>query len=301
MPVAASAAVLGVWGAVAHDSGAGWAQAVGALVAAGLIVGMLAPGVGVVRTRCRVVAVPREVTAGAVVVLEVTSAAPVEIQPLDPPGPAVMVPGRRRATLEVRPAHRGVLRHCTVAVASAWPFGVLWWTRTETLTLPRPLIVAPRVGAEEADARSARAADESPLWGPSRGAEPRGVRPYEPGDRPALVHWRATAHTGSLMVREAQRPGPHAAVVDGRLPADPDAAERHAERVMATVRALLLAGAHVDLRTIEEDGDVVAPVATLGAAGQRLARALPLAGPPWAGRQVADDPSHPVRPRDGRS
>jgi uncharacterized protein (DUF58 family) len=301
MPVAASAAVLAVWGAVAHDAGAGWAQAVGALVAGGLVVGMLAPAVAVARARCHVVSAPAGGTAGAAVVVEVVSSAPVEVQPLDPPGPVVMVPGRRHAALEVRPEHRGELHHVRVAISSAAPFGILWWTRTDTLALPRPVAVAPRVGRGDAGTRTARTqdprdetpGDETPGTGPGRGAGQRGVRPYEPGDRRALVHWRATAHTGSLMVREPQRPEPQTATVEGLLPTDPDAAERHAERVMATVRALLLAGVAVELRTAHPEGEVVAPVTTMDAAGKRLARALPRTGAPW-GRPLGGAPSSPA-------
>lgn len=277
MPVAASAAVLGVWGVVAHDSGAGWVQALGALVAGALVVGMLGPGVAVARARCRVVASPRDASAGAAVTLEISTTVPLELQPTDPPGPVVMTRGGR-AVLEVRPGHRGVLEGCRVTVASAAPFGILWWTRTVTLDLPRPLAVAPRVGRPQAGTRLVHGHDETPLAGPGRGADPRGVRPYMPGDRRTLVHWPATAHTGSLMVRETERPRQHVAVVDGRLPLDPVEAERQAERVLAVVHALLFAGAHVELETAEPEGEVVAPVTTLESAGRRLALASPRVG-----------------------
>jgi uncharacterized protein (DUF58 family) len=284
MPVAASAAVLTVWGVVAHDSGAGWVQAIGALVAGALLVGVVAPAIVVARVRCQVVRSPHDATAGAPFALEVVSTVPVEVRPLDPPGPPVVAvdrePGRRRlrgahATLELRCAHRGVLDRCTVAVASAAPFGILWWTRTVTLPLPHPLAVAPRVGRQRAAARAGRDPALTSLAAPGRGTEPRGVRPYEPGDRRTLVHWPATAHTGSLMVRETERTAQHAVIVDGRLPAEPGAAERQAERVMSTVAALLQTGARVELGTVEPEGEVVAPVDSLRAAGRRLALALP--------------------------
>lgn len=291
MPVAASAAVLAVWGAVAHDIGSGWAQTIGALVAGALVVGMLAPAVAVSRAKCRIDASPRDASSGDPVVLEVSSSAPVELQPVDPPGAAVMVPasagrgggaGRVAGSvaIEIRPPHRGILDRCTVVVASAAPFGILWWTRTVTLPLPHPLAVAPRVSPMAGDAHAARTQAEARRGAPGRGTEPRGVRPYEVGDRPTLVHWPATAHTGSLMVREAERPGARSAFVDGRLPPEPDAADRRAERVMATVRALLLSGALVELGTIEREGEVVAPVTTLHEAGRRLALALPVRSDP---------------------
>ena len=276
MPVIASAAALGVWGLVAHDAGAGWLQAVGALVAGALVVGTLAPAFFVTRARCRVVAGPHDASAGFPVALEIRTDAPVMLQAVDPPGPVAAAGGRGGAVvLEVRPEHRGMLERCTVTVASAAPFGILWWERTSVLTLPHPIAVAPRVGARARRSRAGRDPADSTLAAPGRGGDPRGVRPYERGDRRSLVHWPATAHAGTLMVRESERPGPRAARVDGRLPADPTRAERHAERVMAEVHALLRAGVHVELETEEPGGEVVAPVSSLRAAGRRLALALP--------------------------
>jgi uncharacterized protein (DUF58 family) len=284
MPVATIATVIAVWGLIAHDSGAGWVQAIGALVGGALVVGMLGPAVALSRVRCRIVTSPPDASAGARVGLEVSSSSPVEVTPLDPPGPAVVTGRRGRVTLEIRPSRRGVLHHCTVALASAAPFGILWWTRTVTLTLPRPLAVAPRIGREEDPHRLARGVAVQPRAAPGRGAEPRGLRPYERGDRPALVHWRATAHTGSLMVRETERHASDGAVVDGRLPSDPGEAERQGELVMATVHALLLAGTRVELVTVEPGGEVVAPVASLLDAGRRLASSLPHVEPSESAR-----------------
>lgn len=171
-----------------------------------------------------------------------------------------------------------MLERVTVTVATAAPFGILWWTRKMTLPLPRPVAVAPRIGQPESAPPVDQAAPaDAPRAAPGRGVEPRGVRPYEVGDRRTLVHWPATAHTGSLMVRETERPGPRSAVVDGRLPTDLDMAERRAEHVMGTVRELLLTGACVELETIEVEGPVVAQVTSLPDAGLRLARALPRA------------------------
>ena len=278
MPVIASAAALGIWGIVAHDAGAGWVQSIGALVAGALVVGALAPAAVVARVRCRCVAAPYDASAGIPVTLEIWTSAPVELHPIDPPGPATTTRRRGSSTLDVRPEHRGVVDRCTLTLASAAPFGILWWTRTVVLTLPHPLAVAPRVGVSELRPRDGRSPADTPLGAPGRGDDPRGIRPYERGDRRTLVHWPATAHTGSLMVRESERPGPLTAVVDGRLPTDPSEAEHQAEHVMAEVHALLRSGARVELETTEPEGHVVAPVTTLHAAGRRLALALPRVG-----------------------
>ncbi|MGH2927654.1 MAG: DUF58 domain-containing protein, partial [Solirubrobacteraceae bacterium] len=279
--VAAVVAVLAVWGVVAHDSGAGWVQAIGALVAGALAVGVLAPAFALSRVRCRIVSSPSDASAGALVGLEISASAPVELTPHDPPGPPTLTCGSDRVALEIRPERRGVLRHCTVRVATAAPFGILWWTRTTTLTLPRPLAVSPRLGTDElaSACRLARSALDTTRAVPLRDTLARGIRPYELGDRPRLVHWNATAHTGALMVRETERPTSEVTVVDGRLPSTPDEAERHAAQVLATVHALLVNGARVELATLEAGGQIVTPVMSLREAGRRLAFSLPLTGP----------------------
>jgi hypothetical protein len=79
------------------------------------------------------------------------------------------------------------------------------------------------------------------------------------------------------MVRDVERPaGQPVVVVD--LPADPDEAERIAERALGTVVALLADDGSVLLETQERTGPVTASVGDRRAAGRRLARAVPSAG-----------------------
>lgn len=275
VPVAASAAVLAVWGAVARGSGVGWVQTVGALVAGLLAVGLAGPALAVWRVKVAGVAAPSDAMAGSVLTVQLDVKGAAVLHPLWPPGPEVRTAGGRRVTLRLHPPHRGVLERCTVTVTSAAPFGLVWWARTVSVRLPAPVLVAPRVGPPDPAAieRTGDAGVESLSSGV--GTEARGVRPYAPGDRRSLVHWPATAHTGSLMVRDHERPGGRTVIVRGVLPADPDAAETQAERVLGTVGLLLASGVGVQLATVEEDGDVLAPVHTLSGAGRRLAYALP--------------------------
>lgn len=275
LPVAVVSVVVALWAVVGHDTGLGWVQAVGAFVAGGLVVGLLAPAVATARVRVGVVASPADALAGAPSSLEVSVRGCAELEPLDPPGPRTLSGGAPTATLTVRPAQRGVVEHCVITVASAAPFGLLWWTKTVELALPRPMAVAPRVG--RADDSLCRAGDEPepPSVTPGRGDDPRGVRPYERGDRRALVHWPATAHAGALMVRETERLSGRLVAVSGLLPDDLDEADRQAERVMGTVAGLLATGARVELATTEPAGQTSSVVTTVEAAGRRLALALP--------------------------
>ncbi|WP_250008190.1 DUF58 domain-containing protein [Actinoplanes sp. M2I2] len=102
-------------------------------------------------------------------------------------------------------------------VRGRFPLGPLEVGREDPLGLARSrrrtgstatLLVHPRQLPARAAGGPVRAAPAGPatddLW---RGAaEPRGIREYESGDEMRLVHWRATAHTGRLMVRDLGDP-----------------------------------------------------------------------------------------------
>lgn len=275
VPVLASAGVLAAWLTVAHDSGAGWVQTIGALVAGALVVGLVAPAIAVFGLKVRVVSNPADALARVPATLQVSLSAPAEVRALDPPGP-VALSGRSASTaLEVVPARRGVVETCTLEVASAAPFGLLWWTRSLTVPLARPMAVAPRVGTPAHEVLDAVPDVPRPSAMPGRGTATRGARPYEPGDPRRLVHWPASAHAGRLMVRETDRQSPPTVAVDGTLPENPAAADEHAGRVLATVVELLGQGCRVQLRTVEPGHVIVDTVAGAATAGRRLALALP--------------------------
>jgi len=273
LPIAGTIGAVALWGVVAHDSGVGWVQATGTLVAGILIVGLLGPLIAVSRASCRVVGLSHDVAAGQPIIIELATSGAVEISF----GATRAVSGRqRRAQLVVVPAHRGMAYEMELTVASAAPFGMLWWTRSMVVALPRPIAVAPRTGAPdlgvmpptEEDGRDVEAQHQL-----------RGVRPYSAGDRLHLVHWRATAHTGALMVREVEPSGGRPRTLQVNLPDDPSAAERAAEHIMGVVAVLMAAGNRVEMATVEPDGPVTAPVHSLADAGRRLAAAVPRSSP----------------------
>ena len=276
-PVLAAVVVLGAWAAVAHSSGDGWVQTLGALIGGFLFVGLLGPALAMRRAGCTVVDNPFDGTAGTGVLIEVETSGPLRLRPIDPAGPAVLANGRRPVQLGILADHRGVVESCVVELASAAPFGLLWWTRRRRLPLARPLTIAPRHGVPHARLAEAGVpgADEALLPVQRRSGEPRGVRPYAAGDAPSSVHWPATAHQGSLMVREMESAAEGSVTLTVVLPADPTAAEREAERVLATVAGLVRGGCTVQLVTTEANGTVTGRVGTPLEAGRRLARALP--------------------------
>lgn len=120
---------------------------------------------------------------------------------------AKVSPGERVEIGTVRPARkRGVLEDSIVTLRSAAPFGVAERRRTltvagSTIVLPAviPLGPLPFLATPTDPSRSSRSL-------PRRGTGPEylGIREYRPGDSPRHVHWRSTARTGTIMVRELE-------------------------------------------------------------------------------------------------
>ena len=94
---------------------------------------------------------------------------------------------------------------------------------------------------------------------PFRGSvEFRSLREYVVGDEPRHVHWKSTARTGQLMVREFTDPRRPRLVVllDNRRSALAPASFEDAVEVAASLAAAALAGGH-ELRLCTVDGQVV--------------------------------------------
>jgi uncharacterized protein (DUF58 family) len=280
--------VLLAWGLVAHGSGSGWVQAVGDTLAGALAVGLIGPAVVLARARLRVFDTPIDGTAGLPLELPAASATRLRVRAVDPGGPETFVGPRGAPTgarpngasgrpdgVALLPARRGAYGAVTVELATAAPIGLMWWSRRVLVELPRPLLIAPRLGTSVALSPRRHDADGQ-AWPrtPATVGEPRGVRPYRPGDHRGWAHWPATAHTGELMVREMEGPASAAVTVEVRLPSDSDAAERAAERAYATVTTLLDRGVAVVLATTEAEGPRHGAVGDRRSAGRRLARAI---------------------------
>jgi uncharacterized protein (DUF58 family) len=291
-PMAVALAIVGTWWLVAHNSGAGWVQALGDMVFGTLVIGVFAPAVILASARLSIARAPADGTAGLPVEVDVTSSTRLRLRPADPRGQEAFVgparghpSGRPRGqrkrqsgpdTVTLLPAQRGVHDRISFDVATAAPFGLQWWTRRVWLPVDTPLHVAPRRGQpaplprwrdDDAGDRGRRAAVEPD--------ELRGTRPYRSGDSRRHMHWPATAHAGELMVRELEGPSADPVIVSVTLPPDRDEAERVAERAFGTVLRLFDRGVPVRLATTERSGAVTGSVADRRDAGRRLARAIP--------------------------
>jgi uncharacterized protein (DUF58 family) len=281
--VVGSVVAMGAWVGVAHSSGSGWVQAVGALLAAVLITGLAAPVVPAHRARIVCRASPSDAEAGRPVELSMVANGPLRVRPVYPVGAAARAEGTthgsRPVVVTITPDRRGVVDRVVVELASCAPFGLLWWAREVDVALPRPLHVAPRFGQPDpVGAHPDTAAGSARRRTPSGYGEPRGVRPYQPGDTRRSIHWPATSHVGTLMIREKERQTDDPVVIDVVLPADAAEAESVSERVMATASEFLGRGQAVVLATTEIGGRVVRPVYDRVDVGRRLARAVSAGG-----------------------
>jgi uncharacterized protein (DUF58 family) len=275
-PVLLLAFALTAWLAVAHNSGSGWVQALGGLLAGFAAVGLFGPWVATGRLRVTVAANPTDADAGRPVAITVSVSGPARVAGVKPPGPVATI-GTGAGPVEIVASRRGPLDEVVVSLASAAPFGLLWWRKQVVVPLARTMWVAPAPGPPDPRLVTGTAAGhvlDQPRPRHTPAGEPRGIRPYEPGDPRRLVHWPASAHRGELMVREVERPEAALPVLRAILPDDGPAGDALAARAMGTLLDLLSRSAPVMLMTVERDGLRTEPVFGPADAGRRLARAV---------------------------
>ncbi len=179
------------------------------------------------------------------------------------PGESMEIP------VVVVPTRRGVAKFSGIRLVTAFPFGLV--RKSITFDSRASLVVAPRSERLRRDAaanllsRSESGLASAPTLG--RGDEFYGVRDYVPGDSPRLISWRATARSGSLVVREHTAPtsgslwivlnlnAPEAA--SGAKPED-DPTEQAAALAASLVDAAIAAGVEVGFAA-PDSGVTIAP------------------------------------------
>ncbi len=277
LPVVSTAVLLAGWAGIAHESGVGWVQAIGAIIAAALLLGLVIPAVALLACSVTLKHCPSDARAGEPIVLSLEINRPLRIRCLDPLGSETPAP-RSPVEMSCVQQRRGVITHLDLEVSSAAPFGLLWWTRKLRIDLAQAIYVAPRLGSPESLAAPEEPSANHGRLQRAQSGEPRGVMPYHRGDRWRDIHWPASAHTGSLVVRDRETTISKPLIVSLDLPLDEDLAEAVAERALGTILAALSRGDQVILITHEAGGRVSAPVRDRISAGRRLARAVALPG-----------------------
>lgn len=140
---------------------------------------------------------------------------------------------------------RGRLRFDPLIVETHFPFG--FFRKRLTLHARGEMIVFPALGvlrsavwdashgietAGEGDGHATRAGGDEIF---------HGLRPYRPGDNPKRIHWRRSARTGQIYVREMARPRLRQlwCVLNTHLPQPNDAAHDRLETVISCVATVV--------------------------------------------------------------
>lgn len=153
----------------------------------------------------------------------------------------------RLVTWEVRPARRGRQRLPGLRVTTRFPFGI--FVKSGRLRLDEEVLVYPAVGPLPVPRLHEIAATGSrTVRRRGRGGDLHNLREYRPGDEPRLLHWRTTARTGVLTVREleAETTTDTRIVLEGRG-ADAERLERGLSEAASLAVHLLDAGTAVEV------------------------------------------------------
>ena len=124
--------------------------------------------------------------------------------------------------------------------------------KTARLRLPREVLVYPSVApTAELDATLPRLASEWESHRAGLGQDLYRIRPYQTGDSARVVHWKASAHTGELKVREfsGEEDRRVEIVFDGAIPPGQEWPERFEKGVgLCAALAWRLHGLGAELR-----------------------------------------------------
>jgi uncharacterized protein (DUF58 family) len=272
-PVVSSVIALGAWAAVARESGSGWVQLLGALLAVVLLLGLLGPLFVLSRLKVSLLHAPSDATSGVRFPVRLKVSSPCELRAVGQlaGGP---LRGTGELAMEVASPYRGVLHSLELEVATASPFGLLWWQRRVVIDLPGPLYVAPRVGTIKAGGNWEKGARTTGAGTPTLGSgELRGATPYFPGAPVNQVNWKLSAHAGSLMLSEREEDSGSLAL-QAMLPADPEKAENAASEILGILVSEISGARSVVLVTREAEGFFVGTVGDVLSAKRRMAKAL---------------------------
>ena len=154
----------------------------------------------------------------------------------------------RSVTWEETLPRRGRHRLAGVRVVTRFPFGL--FVKAARPTGAEEVLVFPkRVPPSPALLRQAGGLGSAPARRRGRGHDLHDLRAYHSGDDPRLIHWRVSARTGALTVRELEAETAQDAYLvlrgDGR--AEADRLETALAEAAAVASALLKRGARVGL------------------------------------------------------
>jgi uncharacterized protein (DUF58 family) len=114
------------------------------------------------------------------------------------------LPARAEALVswEAVPAGRGRRPFPALRVSTRFPFGL--FVKAGRVALESEMIVYPAVRPLAAERLAALGVGGAAARRRGRGGDLHNLREYRPGDEPRLIHWRSSAKTGDLLVRELE-------------------------------------------------------------------------------------------------
>lgn len=123
--------------------------------------------------------------------------------------------GRVRIATRLVARRRGRISLSTMRLRCGFPFGFI--TRTVRRSFPQEMIVYPRIGMlnRHLALRYRESIETGTMTSNVRGGadEFYGLREYRPGDNIRAIHWRTTARTQQLMIREMAANAPPQMIV----------------------------------------------------------------------------------------
>ena len=132
-----------------------------------------------------------------------------------------------------------------LALETRFPFGLI--ARRIEIAAPQQVLVLPAVFALEgsllARANSAEGVARRLLLTEERRDVVRSLRDYRAGDHPRSIHWRASAHRGSLVVKDFEKTEPQRALVvlDTWMPSETVGRDAVMEDAISLAASLLVA------------------------------------------------------------
>ena len=190
--------------------------------------------------------------------------------------PRLPAGAERLATWEVTLPARGRHRLPGVRVTTRFPFGV--FLKAGQVILDEEVLVYPALVPVPAELlRRIGGSGSAQTRRRGRGSELHNLRDYRPGDDPRLIHWRSSAKTQALTVREleADTSLDTRIVLDGTGARDPARIEARLSEAAALAAHLLRAGALVELA----GPGILVPLGRGRVQERRILTALALYGP----------------------
>jgi uncharacterized protein (DUF58 family) len=168
------------------------------------------------------------------------------------PRQAIAIDAPEAGAMELSAPGRSVVTHLVFDIVATGPLGLWDATCRARVWFPVPLAVGPAALAHDPDWPALRTLPLGETESVARGDDLfRGVRPYVRGDARRSVHWPATAHHGTLMVKERDGLEQVAIRIVLHLPMGGVASEYAAARAMWLVEQSMARGWLVHLLTVE--------------------------------------------------